>query len=182
MDVTCCGRVYSRKPPNFPTSPMRARILAMAGAFAMGACAKGPNVAVSASPPAPATPVRQVATPVPGAANGATHVIREVGNGMTYVFEPATLTVKEGDLVRFVMVSGGPHNVAFDGTKLSDVARAAISAGMPDQVMDLSGKFLIRPGETYVVSFRNVPPGTYPFWCTPHLAMDQRGVITVVSR
>ena len=110
-----------------------------------------------------------------------TYEIKQIGNGTSYLFVPAELTIKPGDFVRFVMVSNGPHNVAFDKSALSDAARSALSAGMPDQVAELSGKFVMRPGETYTISFRNVPPGRYPFWCTPHLAMEQVGAITVAN-
>lgn len=152
---------------------MRAQILIVLGTLAIGACAKRPDVAVASPRPAPSATASTA---------GVTHVIREIGERTGYRFEPDTMTVKQGDSVRFVMVSGGPHNVAFDRTKLSDAAHAALSTGMPDQIADLSGNFVMQPGETYTVSFKNAPPGTYAFFCVPHLAMNQRGVITVVPR
>ncbi len=158
---------------------MRVQILAVTAAFVPGACAKRPALSVVTPPPAPA---RTVATPATGAVDVTTHVIREIGDGTSYRFEPSALTVKQGDLVRFVVVSGGPHNVVFDRTSLAAAARVALGVGMPDQVAELAGKFVMQPGETYTISFKNVPLGSYPFFCAPHLAMDQRGVITVVGR
>ncbi|MBC7674237.1 MAG: hypothetical protein H7247_17600 [Polaromonas sp.] len=35
------------------------------------------------------------------------------------------------------------------------------------------------PNEAYVVSFAKVPAGTYAYQCTPHAAMNMKGVITV---
>ena len=35
------------------------------------------------------------------------------------------------------------------------------------------------PGEGITLSFANVPAGSYPFNCTPHIAMNMKGVITV---
>jgi plastocyanin len=35
------------------------------------------------------------------------------------------------------------------------------------------------PNGTYTISFANVPAGSYPFFCTPHLAMGMTGTITV---
>ena len=46
------------------------------------------------------------------AATGQTHTVRMVGDAQGYRFEPANITVKQGDAVKWVMVSGGPHNVA----------------------------------------------------------------------
>ena len=43
----------------------------------------------------------------------------------------------------------------------------------------LIGPLLMNAGETYTVSFAGVPAGTYKYFCTPHLAMNMRGTITV---
>ncbi len=43
----------------------------------------------------------------------------------------------------------------------------------------LEGPMLLQPNETYVISFAKIPPGTYDFHCTPHLALGMKGVITV---
>ena len=37
-----------------------------------------------------------------------------VMEGTSARFEPANLTIRSGDRIRFTTVSGGPHNVAFD--------------------------------------------------------------------
>jgi len=34
-------------------------------------------------------------------------------------------------------------------------------------------------GESITVSFGNIKAGTYPFHCTPHLAMNMKGTVTV---
>jgi len=44
---------------------------------------------------------------------------------------------------------------------------------------ELSGPMVMAPNEAYVVSFAKVPVGTYAFICTPHAAMNMKGVITV---
>lgn len=110
---------------------------------------------------------------------GITHVVRMTGNATAYRFEPDSLNVQQGDSVQFLMVSGGPHNVAFNPGTLSDEAKAAFTKAMPEQVATVSGKFLMRAGETYTVSFGEIPVGVYRFFCTPHLAMEQLGVIVV---
>lgn len=116
------------------------------------------------------------AAPVP-----ATDTVFMIGNGTRYAFEPADVTVKQGSSITYVLVSGGPHNVAFDPKLVTGAAREALSAGMPDQVVTLSGKFLARAGEAYTISFAGVPVGEYVYFCTPHLAMEQFGKVTVVA-
>ena len=109
----------------------------------------------------------------------ATHQITMIAEGTSYRFEPATTTIKQGDVVRFVMASGGPHNVSFDGDKLSAAAKATLAANMPDQIQPLAGKLLMSAGESYTVSFAGVAPGVYPYFCMPHMAMGMQGTITV---
>src|ERR1051326_4391024 len=50
-----------------------------------------------------------------------------------YHFEPADVTIKPGDGVKFIMVSGGPHNVAFDPAQIPPAAKAQLSATMPNK-------------------------------------------------
>jgi plastocyanin len=52
------------------------------------------------------------------AATGTTHEVKMLGDEKGYRFEPANITVKQGDAIKFTMVSGGPHNVAFDAAAL----------------------------------------------------------------
>lgn len=107
------------------------------------------------------------------------HQVRMVMEGSTARFEPANLTVRAGDQVRFTTASGGPHNVAFDPAKVPDAAEARLSAGMPDQISPLSGPFVINAGDSYTVSFAGVPAGRYEISCLPHQAMGMKGTITV---
>ena len=107
------------------------------------------------------------------------HVVRMLGDERGYRFEPANLTVQQGDSVRFVMVSGGPHNIAFDSTSIPTGAKAKLSANMHSQIADLMGPLMLNADESYTLSFAGLPAGTYAYQCVPHLAMNQRGVITV---
>lgn len=110
---------------------------------------------------------------------GTMHEVKMVGDGTSYKFEPADLTIKQGDGVKFTMVSGGPHNVAFDAATVPAAAKTALAANMPEQMGELMGKMLVTANETYTISFAGVPAGTYDYNCTPHLAMNMRGKITV---
>jgi plastocyanin len=163
--------------------------LMVAGAsFALAACGggdKAPAADTAAAAPAPAaTPAADsaapaAAAPAAGAAaaiTGTTHVVKMTGD---YKFEPADITIKAGDGIKFVLVAGGPHNVAFDAATLPAAVAAQLKANMTEQMADLSGKMLINPNEEYTISFAGVAPGTYEFNCTPHLAMGMKGKVTV---
>ena len=52
-------------------------------------------------------------------------------------------------------------------------------ANVPEQAGELSGKMLLNAGESYTISFAGVPAGTYEFLCTPHLAMNMKGKVTI---
>jgi plastocyanin len=107
------------------------------------------------------------------------HQVRMVQEGSAFRFSPARITVERGDQVKFVMASGGPHNVAFDPEKVPDAAERALSAGMPDQISPLAGPLLTTAVASYTVSFANVAPGTYAFYCMPHMAMGMQGAVVV---
>ena len=168
-------------------------IALLAGAAVLGACG-GENksatdtAAANAAATTPATPAATTpaatTTPAAGAvamapATGTTHEVKMIGDATGYKFEPANITVKSGDAIKFIMVTGGPHNVAFTG--VTDAAvKAQLDANMPGQHMgELSGPMLMQPNEGYVVSFAKIPAGKYDFNCVPHAAMNMKGSVTV---
>ena len=112
--------------------------------------------------------------------SGTTHKVNMVLNDKgEYRFEPANITIKQGDGIEWVMVSGGPHNVAFDPAKIPDDVEKVLATNMPDQQMPLGSPMFMNAGETYTVSFSGVKPGKYEYQCTPHLALGMVGNITV---
>lgn len=162
---------------------MRFYALALISAAALG-CAKTDKAADSTA--ADTTPV---AAPAPAPAGGTaamapitgkTHEVKMIGDDKGFRFEPADVTVKAGDGIKFTMVSGGPHNVAFDAATLPAGQEAQLDANMgTDKTGTLSSGMKMNAGETVTVSFANIAPGAYPYHCTPHLAMGMKGVITV---
>jgi plastocyanin len=145
------------------------------------------NAAASSTPAATTPATTPGATPVAAPAGaaaaapatGATHEVKMIGDASGYKFEPATLTIKSGDAVKFIMVSGGPHNVAF--LNVTDpTVKAQLDANMPGTHMgELSGPMVMQPNEAYIISFAKIPAGKYDFQCTPHAAMNMKGSITV---
>lgn len=149
-----------------------------AAANAAAASATTPAAAPAATTPAAGAPAAAGAVAA-APATGKTHEIKMIGDQTGYKFEPANLTIKQGDAVKFIMTSGGPHNVAFQGVT-DAAAKAQLDANMSGAKMgELSGPMIMAPNEGYVVSFAKVPAGTYAFMCTPHSAMNMKGAITV---
>jgi plastocyanin len=160
----------------------------LSSAVVLVACAGGdsPSDTVAANNPATPTPSTGAQTAAPAAAvAGQTHQVDMVLDAGQYKFVPAEITVKEGDAIKFNMVSGGPHNVAFDPANIPDDMEPVLAANMPAEgggmtkMAPLIGPLLMQVGTSYTVSFAGIKPGAYPFNCTPHLAMGMVGTVTV---
>lgn len=124
---------------------------------------------------------QQAAPPAAGmAATGPVVEVKMTGNGSTTAaYEPSSITIAPGTTVRFVNVSGGPHNIAFWQDSIPAGAATALNANMKNTVDNLSGAFLTQPNESYDVSFANAPTGTYKGYCTPHLTLGMKITIRV---
>ncbi len=162
-------------------------IALLASATLVGACGGGENKAKDSAATAPAAAAAPAATPAPAAgavakipATGATHEVKMIGDEKGYRFEPADLTIKSGDAVKFIMVGGGPHSVSFDPSTISDpTSKAQLDANMDEKAGELMSPNLMNPNDAYTISFGGVKPGKYEYHCTPHLAMNMKGTITV---
>ncbi len=111
---------------------------------------------------------------------GTTHEVKMLGDAKGYRFEPANITVKQGDGIKFVVVSGGPHNVAFDPASIPADVKSQLDANMgSDKMGELSSNMKMNPGDAVTISFAKIKPGQYPYHCVPHLALGMKGVITV---
>jgi len=144
---------------------MKRVVLVAVLSLALGAA----TLSAQAAPAAPARP----------AAAGNVVRVRMIQNGARYVFEPANFTVKVGDVVEFVNVSGGPHNIEFEKAKIPAGAEAVLNAGMPNRMSSLQGPMMVTPNQTYRINFAGAPVGTYDYFCLPHKAMGMVGKITV---
>ncbi len=152
---------------------MRFALLTTVVAIGALACGKGDQNQTQQSAP-PAAPAAS------DAASGPVVEVKMTGNGSTRAaFEPSSLTIAPGTTVRFINVSGGPHNIAFWQDSVPAGAAAVLNANMQNTVDNLSGPFLTTPNETYDVSFANTPKGTYKGFCTPHLTLGMKLAITV---
>jgi plastocyanin len=113
------------------------------------------------------------------APTGKTWDVKMIGDASGYKYDPANLTIKEGDAVKFTVVSGPPHNVSFYADSIPSGAQAQLNANMPNPMSPLTSPLFNNPGESYTISFAGVPKGTYKFFCTPHQALGMHGQLTV---
>jgi len=167
-------------------------ILAL-GAVACGGEKKSEASQAQAAPPAAAgAPVTEAAPAAPAASapantgaaaeqhKGPVVEVKMTGNGTTQAaFDPATVTIKPGTTVRFINVSGGPHNVAFYADSVPKGGADVLKKGMPNQMGDLTGPFVTQPNEKYDVSFAGAPAGTYKAYCMPHVALGMKLTVNV---
>jgi len=173
------------------------RLLSASAAVALAACGGGDNKAASpdtaaagtATAAAPANSTATANAPAGAAAGaaagtampatGKTVDVKMLGDDKGYRFDPAAITVKAGDAVRWTNVSGGPHNVTVWADSVPAGAAAQLGANMPNTTAALTGPLLATPNATYVVSFAGVKPGVYHYYCTPHLALGMKATVTV---
>jgi plastocyanin len=171
----------------------RTKLVLAASVMALGACGGGDKSADSgaakpADSTAAATPAAATAggaAPAGGAAaaaapiTGKTVDVKMIGDAQGYRFDPATITVKVGDGIKFTNVTGGPHNVTFWADSIPAGTAAQLGANMPNTTSPLTGPLLINANDSYTVSFAGLKAGSYHIYCTPHLALGMKGVITV---
>lgn len=166
--------------------------LLVAAAVAMTACGGGEKsasavdtTATAAAAPASTDTTASAAGAAAATAGtaapitGKTIDVKMVGDAQGYRFDPANITLKVGDGIRFTNVAGGPHNVTFWPDSIPAGSAAQLGSNMPNPMAPLTGPLLVTPNQTYVVSFAGLKPGVYHFYCTPHLALGMKGVVTV---
>ncbi len=112
----------------------------------------------------------------PAAVHEVQMVLNDAGE---YRYVPDELTIKVGDTVRWVMVSGGPHNVQFKPDRIPDGAAEVLDAAMANKLSPLSGEFLMAPNSAYEISFAGAPVGEYYYVCTPHELLQMVATLTV---
>ena len=125
------------------------------------------------------TPAGSSGVSAPASTTGKTWEVRMLGDEKGYRYDPEALTIKVGDTVHWTVVSGIPHNVTFWPDSIPNGAAGALAADMPQTTSSLTGPLLNAVGESYSVTFAGVPPGTYRYYCTPHLALGMKGTLAI---
>ncbi len=99
-----------------------------------------------------------------------TYTVKMGSDKAQLVYDPPSLTINQGDTVRWVNNKVYPHNVVFDKVPGGDAALAA----------KLSHKALLTaPNQAVESAFVDVPPGEYTYYCTPHRGAGMVGKIIV---
>lgn len=121
--------------------------------------------------PAPASPAPAAGGTVTPDAGGQVHEVRMVTtqNGASGVFEPAQITVKKGDVIKWVMADGqAVHNVSF-----------TMAQGNPGGFTPpADSPMYTQQGQSYELKV-DWNPGTYNYVCVPHAMMGMTGSVTV---
>lgn len=108
-----------------------------------------------------------------------TVTVRMIQQGSRYLFQPNGLRIQPGDIIEFVNVSGGPHNVQFYPNRIPAGAREVLNRAMAQRMGDLASPMFTTLNQKYTVSFTGAPQGTYDFFCLPHQALGMKGTIIV---
>jgi plastocyanin len=102
-------------------------------------------------------------TPSPEAT---THIVEMTDD---YEFVPSSLTIKQGDSVKWVMKSPKPHEVASGTVIMTEDGREGVPDGLWQTGKMVSGSF------TYTFN----STGTFPYYCDSHVDQGMIGKITV---
>jgi plastocyanin len=162
---------------------MRFLGIALLASAVVSACGSGDKTASTDSPQATtpaATPPAAVATATMAPITGKTHEVKMVQVPTGYEFQPTELTIAVGDGVKFIAVSGNPHNVSFDAAEVPEASRAQLNANFdPATASELTSTYVMNPNDAITVSFANIPPGVYTAKCPIHMSMNMITKITV---
>ncbi len=119
-----------------------------------------------ATAPITATGENTSATTPP--AQGTVHTVRmtTTQGGATGEFVPRDITVKKGDVIKYVSEGNAAHNVSFPAAE--NQGKSNLPA--PSQYLT--------DGQSFDLQV-NLDAGTYTIQCDPHAAMGMKGTITV---
>lgn len=140
-------------------------------AFA-AACGGGDQTETQPAGGAATVETAPAAAPAQAGATGQVHTVRMLTTqgGATGVFEPAEITVRKGDTVRWVQeTTGAAHNVSF---------APAINQGMSN--LPAQSPYLTTAGQTYELVI-NMDAGSYNYQCDPHAMMGMVGKMNITQ-
>jgi len=143
--------------------------LPVLGMLALAACGGGADQGGDTADKTAGAGNEAAAPPPAAAGQGQVHEVRMVTtqNGASGEFEPANLTVKKGDTIRFVTDGVAAHNANFAP------AENAGAANLPP-----ASPYLTTAGQTYEMAI-TMDPGTYTYQCDPHALTGMKGTVTV---
>ncbi len=158
------------KPSFFVRMPVLA-LLAFAAACGGSDQAGGNGGASAETTPAaeaPAAPAGDQTAAPAGQGQVIEIQMKTTNNGASGVFEPAQVTAKKGDILRFVNDGGAAHNANFAGAP-ENAGKSGLPGATP---------YATAAGQSVDVPV-TMEAGTYTFQCDPHAAMGMKGQLTV---
>ena len=107
--------------------------------------------------------------------------VRMTGNSKNQAaYEPAALTIAPGTTVRFINVSGGPHNVVFWPDSIPPGSAEVLNGALVGRQGNLASPYVVQANATYEITFpATLPAGVYKGYCAPHLMMGMKIAITI---
>ena len=151
---------------------MRVTVIGVMLAFGVLACGKKSEQAAGQPGGQPAAQPEAAAQP-----SGPVVEIKMTGAGNVFQYEPSVIDAPVGATLRFINVSGGPHNVSFYSDSVPAGAVDLLNAAMANRMDNLVGPFLI--DDHYDISLAGLPKGTYKGYCTPHQALGMKFTLNV---
>ena len=89
-------------------------------------------------------------------------------------------TIAPGTTVRFINVSGGPHNVVFWPDSIPAGSAEVLNGALTGRQGNLASPYVVQPTGTYEITFpATLPAGVYKGYCAPHLLMGMKLAITI---
>lgn len=130
-----------------------------------------PTVEMPAETAPAAAPAATPGASVTPDAGGQVHEVSMVTTqgGAAGEFQPATLPVKKGDVIRWTMA---------DGTVMHDVSFTQADGNPTGFTAPADSPYLTQQGQTFEYKV-DLAPGTYHYTCIPHEGMGMKGTITV---
>lgn len=123
--------------------------------------------AVAAAADEQVLPLAQLGT---ASGEGTVHLVRVGQEGVRYRFAPAELTIRQGDILRFVQTGRQPETIVWDA-----------APGAVPGLEQAQSPVLVDPGDVWEVNFGEVPPGRYGFYSLPHRSFGMEGAVIVRS-
>jgi plastocyanin len=114
-------------------------------------------------------------TVAPTSASAATYTVKMGGDTGMLVFEPATLAVKPGDTVKWVINKVPPHNIVFDDKNIPTQDKA-LAKSLSHQQLEMT------PGTGFELTLpADLPAGEYSYFCAPHRSAGMVGKLVVAG-
>lgn len=96
-----------------------------------------------------------------------------------FVFRPARVSIKPGDILEFTVESGGPYVIGFESADFGPKERGLMDAAIPNRTASLRSPVLPRPGSRLELVLPALPSGSYRFSAVTHIAYRMAGVLVV---